>query len=426
MKATRTLIVIAKEPRAGRSKTRLQSRFRPVQAARLAEAALTDTLRVVASTPARRRVLVLDGEPGPWLPGGVEVLPQRGAGLDERLAAAFEDAMAGDGHGPALLVGMDTPQLTPSDLDVDWTDLDAVLGLADDGGFWAIGFREPCAGALLGIPMSQELTGAYQLARLESLGLRVGLLRRLTDVDTPADATLVAAQAPGTRFAREHARLVDAAVHPLVLFEACLDGAVVTARDATGERVLGANRWLGDPDSVDELMLSRCEGAVLDVGCGPGRLVVALCRRGTPALGVDVSYGAVVRTTRRGGSVLLRSVQDALPGEGRWGTVLLADGNLGIGGDPRALLRRCADLLRPGGLLLVETDPDTDVDERGSVVLRCEDGRQSRPLPWARMGSRALALLAAELDFSVAEEWRADDRSVLALRSLSAVGRRTG
>lgn len=418
MTRTRTLLVIAKEPRPGHSKTRLQTRFRPDDAARLAEAALADTLELVARSPARRRVLVLDGHPGPWVPRGVEVVPQRGAGLDERLAAAFEDVMAGGGQGPALLVGMDTPQLTPADLDVDWTGLDAVLGMADDGGFWAIGLREPRADALLGVPMSTQCTGAAQLARLESLGLRVGLLRRLTDVDTPADAELVAARAPGTRFAREHARLVGAAVHPLELFEACLDGAVVTARDATGERVLGAGRWLGDADSVDELMLSRCEGAVLDVGCGPGRLVVALCRRGTPALGVDVSPGAVARTDRQGGNVLRRRVQDPLPGEGRWGTVLLADGNLGIGGDPRALLRRCATLLRPGGLLLVEADPDTEVDERSPVVLRCDDGRQSRPLPWARMGSRALARLAAELDYSVAEEWHADDRSVMALRSL--------
>ncbi|MEU8342768.1 TIGR04282 family arsenosugar biosynthesis glycosyltransferase [Spirillospora sp. NPDC048832] len=195
------LVVIAKEPVPGRVKTRLTSAYTPDQAAALAEAALRDTLAAVAAAPAGRRVLALDGAPGPWLPAGFTVLPQRGAGLDERLAAAFTNAWAGR---PLVLIGMDTPQVTPALLQRAARDLrrrDAVFGPAADGGFWLLGLRRPDPRLLRGVPMSLPGTGAAQLARLRGAGLRVGLLPELTDVDTPADARAVAALAAGTRFA---------------------------------------------------------------------------------------------------------------------------------------------------------------------------------------------------------------------------------
>jgi rSAM/selenodomain-associated transferase 1 len=192
-----TLLVIAKEPVPGKVKTRLTPPYTPGQAARIAESALADTLDAVARTPAARRVLALDGRPGGWLPTGFDVVPQRGDGLDERLANAFSDA-----RGPAVLIGMDTPQVTPAMLE-EATGLldgsDAVFGPADDGGFWLLGLREPRPGLLRGVPMSRSDTGARQLERLR--GLRVATLRTLTDVDTAEDAIRVAAQAPGTRFA---------------------------------------------------------------------------------------------------------------------------------------------------------------------------------------------------------------------------------
>lgn len=199
-----TLLVIAKQPLPGRVKTRLTPPCTPEQAAALAEAALADTLRVVRAAPARRRVLVLDGEPGPWLPAGFEVVPQCTGGLDERLAAAF-----GAIDGPALLVGMDTPQLTPRLLDVDWRAADAWFGPAADGGFWALGLREPDPGLLRGVPMSMPDTGARQRARLVAAGLRVRELPTLRDVDTAADASAVAALAPAGRFAATAAGLAD-------------------------------------------------------------------------------------------------------------------------------------------------------------------------------------------------------------------------
>jgi hypothetical protein len=146
--------------------------------------------------PARRRVLVLEGTPGAWLPPGFEIVPQCGGPLDERLASAFAAV-----SGPALLIGMDTPQVTPGLLTVDWRATDAVFGPAADGGFWALGMRAPAPALLRGVPMSTSVTGAVQRARLLAAGLRVTNLPCLRDVDTAADAVAVARQAPRGRFA---------------------------------------------------------------------------------------------------------------------------------------------------------------------------------------------------------------------------------
>lgn len=207
---TAAVAVIAKAPVAGRSKTRLCPPCTPDEAAAIAEAALIDTLRCVTEMTGRRRILVLDGPPGPWLPSGFEVIPQRGSGLDERLAAAFEDIGSG-----AVLIGMDTPQVSAELLHDGLERLDrgadTVLGPADDGGYWAIGLRIPRRDAFVDVPMSTGHTGIAQRRRLEHLGLAVELLPPLRDVDHFDDALAVAAAAPGTVFARAvaavHARL---------------------------------------------------------------------------------------------------------------------------------------------------------------------------------------------------------------------------
>jgi hypothetical protein len=199
-----TLLVIAKQPVPGRVKTRLVPPCTHEQAAALAEAALADTLHTVLSVPARRRVLVLDGRPGPWLPPGFDIVPQCGGALDERLAAAFAAV-----RGPALLIGMDTPQVTPGLLTVDWAAADAVFGPAHDGGFWALGLRAPDPALLRGVPMSAPGTGAVQRGRLLAAGLRVTDLPQLRDVDTAADAVAVARQAPRSRFAARARQLAS-------------------------------------------------------------------------------------------------------------------------------------------------------------------------------------------------------------------------
>jgi uncharacterized protein len=199
------IAVIAKAPVPGRSKTRLTPPCTPEQAAALANAALVDTLAAVAATPGARRVVVLDGVAGSWLRAGFEVIPQRGAGLAERLAAAFADI-----GEPALVVGMDTPQLTPPMLIHALgrlTAADAVLGAACDGGYWSIGLRHADDAVFAGVPMSSRTTCAVQRARLHALGLTTHELPVLRDVDDITDAKAVAALAPRTCFAHAFAAL---------------------------------------------------------------------------------------------------------------------------------------------------------------------------------------------------------------------------
>ncbi|MGY4642882.1 class I SAM-dependent methyltransferase [Cellulomonas sp. URHB0016] len=205
--------------------------------------------------------------------------------------------------------------------------------------------------------------------------------------------------------------------HPLTVYEAALDGEPVVALGSAGVVSLAVSRWRAEPDAIDDVMLARCEAPVLDVGCGPGRLVGALNARGMPALGIDVSARAVQQARDRGAMALLRAVEHEVPAEGRWGTVLLADGNIGIGGDPAALLDRCHLLVGPHGLVLVETDADHDADDSAPLTLRHADGRTSRPMPWARVGARTLARLAPRCGFVVLEQWNLRGRTVVALRA---------
>jgi rSAM/selenodomain-associated transferase 1 len=205
------LVVIAKEPVPGRVKTRLSPPCTPTEAATLAEAALLDTLEVVSRTPAHRRVLVFDGDPRRWRRDELEVIPQRGASFGERLAAAFADV-----GGPALLIGMDTPQLT-SELLLEGLhaltsqDVDAVLGRAVDGGYWSVGLKRGVRSAFAGVPMSCSTTWVMQRARLRMLGLRVHAQPTLRDVDTIEDARAVAREAPDSRFAAALAAIPESA-----------------------------------------------------------------------------------------------------------------------------------------------------------------------------------------------------------------------
>ena len=206
------VVVLAKAPVAGRSKTRLCPPLAPEQAAEVARAALLDTLDVVAAVPARRRLLVLEGSPDALLRKGFDVLPQRGDGLDERLAHAFDDAFATCAV-PTLLIGMDSPQVTPELLTDALTLLltsDAVLGHATDGGWWALGLQAPDPDALLGVPMSADDTGAHQERRLRARGLAPELLPVLRDIDRVDDLAAVAAQmTAGSRVARLAAGLLE-------------------------------------------------------------------------------------------------------------------------------------------------------------------------------------------------------------------------
>jgi SAM-dependent methyltransferase len=178
---------------------------------------------------------------------------------------------------------------------------------------------------------------------------------------------------------------------PVGGFDAALRGSSCVLELGGGERMtLPVARWHGSPDAFDDLLLARCRGRTLDVGCGPGRLAAALARTGVPTLGVDVSPVAVAMTRRRGAPALLADVFDRLPGEGAWQHVLLVDGNVGIGGDPVTLLTRVRALLTPGGTVIVELDPPGTGLRRGTARV----AGQHDTFPWARVAVDLAAAIA--------------------------------
>lgn len=211
-----TMMVIAKTPEPGRSKTRLCPPLTSAQACDVAWACLHDTLAVVADLPVSRRVLVLDGEPGAWIPAGFDVIRQRGAGLAARLAAAFTDV-----DDAAVVIAMDTPQVT-GELLADALNAVAAgagvasFGPAGDGGFWLLGLPRGAERARVfeGVPMSVAHTGAAQRARLHHLGYEVRELAVLRDVDTFEDLGAVAHLIPGSMTAHVAALLGEGPTPP--------------------------------------------------------------------------------------------------------------------------------------------------------------------------------------------------------------------
>jgi SAM-dependent methyltransferase len=179
--------------------------------------------------------------------------------------------------------------------------------------------------------------------------------------------------------------------------------------------VLDVARWLGRADAADETVLNRCRGPVLDVGCGPGRFVSELNARGIAALGVDIAETAVALTRVQGFPALLRSVFGHLPGEGRWPTVLLMDGNIGIGGDPQRLLSRIGRLLAAEGRLVVETHPDADVLDVLEVRFSAAGQAVGPRFGWAHVGLTPLRRCAAQAGFRVVETWSSAGRSFVVL-----------
>ncbi|MBG0829248.1 methyltransferase domain-containing protein [Planomonospora sp. ID67723] len=199
------------------------------------------------------------------------------------------------------------------------------------------------------------------------------------------------------------------------LYADSLAGAATEIEYVDGtRRALEAARWL-EPIEGDESVLARCAGPTLDVGSGPGRLTVALARRGVPALGIDITPHAVHLTRRAGGFALLRDVFGDVPGSGAWATVLLADGNIGIGGDPSALLRRVRELVRPGGEAVVEAEPPGTRSRVDRVRLR-RGGTVGGWFGWATVSAADLVRLALDSGFGTADCWWEAGRWFAALR----------
>lgn len=216
------VLVVAKAPVAGFSKTRLAREVGAAAAADLAAAALLDTLAAAREAAER-----LGSRPVLALTGGLRsaaraaeidavlddftVIPQRGTTFAERLAAAHLDVA----HlGATIQIGMDTPQAGADRLVRAAGQLagtGAVLGPATDGGWWLLGLGDPrVAVALRAVPMSTARTGRLTRRALERAGVAVALTDELRDVDTAADARACVAAAPGTRFAAAHRELVPA------------------------------------------------------------------------------------------------------------------------------------------------------------------------------------------------------------------------
>ena len=206
-------------------------------------------------------------------------------------------------------------------------------------------------------------------------------------------------------------------LHALTVFDTALSRAagghptVLTIRDENGdEQRVDPASWCRTHRPGDRRLLAGCGGPTLDVGCGPGRLTHALNRRGHPALGIDISATAVRLARARGATALRRDVFAALPGHGRWRHLLLADGNIGIGGDPHRLLRRGRDLLAPDGRLHVELAPPGTRSWSGDARISTGDGATSEPFRWAVLAADDLPPLATSAALRVLTTWTEANR----------------
>lgn len=179
---------------------------------------------------------------------------------------------------------------------------------------------------------------------------------------------------------------------------------------------LDVHRWISAADVADRSALDGLTGPLLDIGSGPGRMIRAATDAGLEAYGVDADPAAVETSRAVGLPVLDGSVFDPLPNEGTWSSVLLLDGNIGIGGDVEALLARCGELLRRGGILVAEADPDPLRDDVAECRVRDSDGGESDPFPWSRVGLPAL--LRAAHDFALDRVWELQGRWFVRLRAL--------
>jgi SAM-dependent methyltransferase len=204
--------------------------------------------------------------------------------------------------------------------------------------------------------------------------------------------------------------VVDARLPVATVFASALQGAPCLLVDADGaEGLLPTDVWMRPADRADEVLLRLCRGATVDIGCGPGRMAQALALRGQVVLGIDLVPEAVRLSLGRGVSTLLRDVFEPIPGEGRWETALLADGNIGIGGDPVALLSRVGELIAPDGRVVVElAPPGTGVRTR-HVSLETALGR-SRPFRWTEVGTDAIPAVAEAAGLRSSGGLRFDDR----------------
>ena len=184
-----------------------------------------------------------------------------------------------------------------------------------------------------------------------------------------------------------------------------------TRARSTTRVTMDVSRWNADADAADLTLLSRVSGPVLDIGCGPGRMVRAATNLGMHAVGVDVSAAALEIAGNLGGSFITGSVFDRVPGEGMWQTTLLVDGNVGIGGDIPGLLARCRELLSSSGEIIVELNAESSHEEHYFAEVVDSHGNRSGSFPWAEIGLDRLCSKLDQLGLQLIQSWEIDGRA---------------
>lgn len=189
-------------------------------------------------------------------------------------------------------------------------------------------------------------------------------------------------------------------------------GELVFLRDGLrGSGSMDVARWNAEADGVDLTLLRAAVGPIIDIGCGPGRMVRAAMELGISALGVDVSATAVEIATEAGLTVMHGSVFSPVPAEGFFQTALLVDGNIGIGGDVAAMLRRCHELLTADGEIVVEVHERADLERTYEARVADAHGHRSDPFPWAEIGADRLTARADAAGFALAQRWTLGGRT---------------
>jgi SAM-dependent methyltransferase len=170
-------------------------------------------------------------------------------------------------------------------------------------------------------------------------------------------------------------------------------------------------RWNNAADRVDVALLGSVRGPVLDVGCGPARMVRAAVAMRLEVLGLDVSPTAIELGRAAGLPMHEGSVFDQVPCEGDWHTVLLVDGNIGIGGDVARLLARCAELVPSDGEVVVELHSDPARDHKYTGRLVDIHGASSESFPWAEVGLAGVSRRAPAVGLALRQAWSTGGRS---------------
>lgn len=273
--------------------------------------------------------------------------------------------------------------------------------------------------------MAKPLAGARRLRRPQTSPVRRASDRRGGPVLTGGGS--IDAYRPHTRqlwFAIGAAAAAGAAGGTVdLIYRAGARGDVCWARNHRGQvRELPMMRWIGGSDIAaldrvaDEYVLRHCSPRpTLDLGCGPGRFTASLQQRGSAALGVDTSRVAVELTRLRGGTAIHADLFGPLPAEGCWDQILLTDGNIGIGGDPVRTLSRAAELLSPGGVVVVEVDPPSVKVCRELVRWETEH-HVGQWFPWSRVTAAALAEIALVAGFRLTDVVDVGGRVIAVLR----------